>query len=119
MDFNSVQKRKLAFVLWTLFIAVVTLTPLPAGGPAAPATQVDKIAHFALFFIFAFLAARIRGARTWENYLLIIAAAVAYGGLIEYLQLYVPGRESDMLDIVADALGALSLCIMAPTVLKK
>jgi VanZ family protein len=34
--------------------------------------------------------------------------AVAHGGLLEWLQAHVPGREASLGDLIADAIGAVA-----------
>lgn len=61
----------------------------------------DKVGHFAAF---ALLAAMLTLAT--ERPLLAAALATLYGATDEVHQAFVPGRWSDPLDLLADALGA-------------
>ena len=61
----------------------------------------DKVGHFAAF---AWLAAMLTLAT--ERPLLAAALATLYGATDEVHQAFVPGRWSDPLDLLADALGA-------------
>lgn len=74
----------------------------------------DKLVHFTIYAIFAFLLIttfRIQGKYPklrHFGYLLGILVAVIYGGILEYLQLLVPGRSSDLQDIGANFAGSIA-----------
>lgn len=101
--------------LWAIGILVLTLMPgndVPAW-PWAEKVQLDKWVHAFLFgmqgvlLAMALLHLRPEGHR---NGLLVWATvlAIAYGGLIEVLQSVMgDGRTGDVLDLLADAVGAL------------
>ncbi len=101
--------------LWALGILVLTLMPasdVPAW-PWAERVQLDKWVHAFLFGVqgvllgLALIRMRPSGNRTG---LLVLATllAIAYGGLIEVLQsLLGDGRTGDVMDLLADAAGAL------------
>ena len=80
---------------------VIALVELPAA---------DKLGHAALFFVQAWLLHRAllaqRGAGRWALPV-VLAAAVAWGAITELAQRWVPGRDADVLDLVADVAGAL------------
>lgn len=82
-----------------LIIAVLTLSPLPAG-PQGVAGG-DKIGHI---LAFAAVAAPLawRYPRHW---VMVAVAASAYGGLIEIIQPLV-GRKMEFADLLADTAGA-------------
>jgi VanZ family protein len=83
-------------------------------GSAYPATGVpgaDKLVHVGLYGLLGALCARglrlgssLRGARAmW----LAAALAALYGMSDELHQRFVPGRNADWVDVIADAIGAL------------
>ena len=71
----------------------------------------DKIAHMAAFGILGFLLIRsfARGERrrSLGAGLLVILAVAAYGGLDEFHQMYVPGRDASLWDLAADITGGV------------
>ena len=97
---------RVAFAAWLIFIAILTLTPLPAGTPGP--YSIDKAVHFGLFFVFALLAFRLRKEPSWESYTIIILGALVYGTMIEFAQMFIPGRFFDVLDITAGVVGAFA-----------
>lgn len=106
-------RRALPFVLAGLALAAVSLATLwPSHEPPRPPTgYLDKVQHFGAWGFLAVagwplarrLGARRSPARRVTSLWLALAA---YGGLIELIQLGVPGRSCELLDLVADALGA-------------
>ncbi|MBS1546195.1 MAG: VanZ family protein [Bacteroidetes bacterium] len=102
-------------VLWALGILVLTLMPagdVPAW-PWAERVQLDKWVHAFLFGVQGvLLAAAFLQMRPGSHRigLLVMATvlAIAYGGAVEVLQsLMGDGRQGDVLDLLADAAGAL------------
>lgn len=78
----------------------------------------DKLNHFAAFMALAWaawLGFRIAALRQWISLL----GLVVYGAAIELLQLYVPGRSSEWLDLLADAIGIGVGAMMAAYLLRK
>lgn len=84
---------ELAAICWLAF------DPAP---PAAAATFGDKINHAAAFAVLAFSARlawpRGSAAAVW-------VALLAYGGFIEVVQTFIPGRSGEWADLAADAAG--------------
>lgn len=109
-------------VLWLLLILVATLTP----GDQLPSTPkiigFDKLAHFSLFAILAFLWCRVaigKGLKKLNlkkiitNYLVF---CFLFAILVEYLQRHIPGRSFDYADMAANiigiAIGTISFIIL-------
>ena len=101
-------------VLWApvlLYMAFIFyLSSMPE--PPLPSSVTDKQAHFSGYALLGLLVARAAagglGRRvTWAVALAAIALTVAYGVSDEYHQSFVPGRDSDIHDVYADAFGAV------------
>jgi VanZ family protein len=118
-----VKRALLAFLplgLWAA--AVLTLgaldfrdTPLPALPPGT-----DKVVHFIMYGIGGALAAwggrKAESRRAaWLGLGLVILTGIAD----ELHQGTVPGRHSDIMDVAADAAGALFLFVVADRLLKR
>ncbi|MEP0112903.1 VanZ family protein [Reichenbachiella sp.] len=76
-----------------------------------PIPHFDKIVHFGLFCVHSFLVSASVASKRWILIPLMLGLALA--GSTEMLQSYVPGRQSDWLDLLADvagtAIGLLSI----------
>lgn len=94
-----------AFFIVFLGASYFLLSPgdaLPSVGRGIP--QFDKVEHVATFAVLAFLARfAYRGHPAWG----VFVALVLYGSAVEVAQRNIPGRSAEVLDAVADAVGAL------------
>ncbi len=76
-------------------------------------TNFDKFVHFLLFLVFAILffisiaAVLFPGNAKYLPWIATAIISIGFGILIEFFQKYIPGRDPDILDVLADALGAL------------
>lgn len=111
-------KYQLPPLLWIFVIYVLSSIPkLPIllGVPKG----ADKIGHAILFFVLCWLSWR---AFLHQSYLPLMSRyallgafifTIVYGVLDEFHQRFVPGRTSDVYDVMADAGGALLFAVIA------
>lgn len=95
-------------MLWTLFILVGCLFP----GRELPHTSVpfaDKWTHFVMFGLFTFLWLLALDSISRARLVKVFVIATLYGAVVEILQglLAFLGRSAELMDAVADAVGAL------------
>lgn len=100
-------------VLWAVVIFGLHIMPTDRiPKPPSWSFSVDKVVHFFLFAGLSFLMLRYRHLKQgrWDGMMIfaIVVIASLYGGLMEAVQLAVPGREFNLVDLVADVLGALA-----------
>ncbi|BDQ02216.1 MAG: hypothetical protein KatS3mg036_0660 [Ignavibacterium sp.] len=100
------------------WITIFILTSLPSD--QLPSVEIgDKVNHFLAFFVLGFflnltLKYQTKYPSLKKNILLItIIIAAGYGLLDELHQLFVPGRSAEVLDWVADFVGAISGSLLA------
>jgi VanZ family protein len=93
-------------------IAWGELTPQPPH--LSGVLDWDKADHFIAYFGLASMAAMILGLR--PRLVAAIASVIFLSGALEILQAYT-GRDAELLDFVANSLGALSGTLMAVTIL--
>jgi VanZ family protein len=104
---------------WALGLLVVAvgylaLTPHP---PEGIDTGWDKLNHVLAFMALAFCAG-LSAPASLSARRLSMCGLLAYGALIEVLQLYVPGRSSEWGDLLADAIGIALGAAIAASVLQ-
>ena len=112
--FEYLEKRKVYLVYVPLiiyWIMLFTATSLPAANLPSVAIS-DKIKHFGAFFGLSVLLSLTLLYQNknllFKNHFLAAALVISsiYGLLDEIHQSFVPGRNSEFLDWVADSLGA-------------
>lgn len=96
-------------VLWAALI--FTLSSI-AGLPAPPGGLTDKHAHFVTYAVLCAclvwgLTDRAPARTTWPIAAAAVVLASLYGASDEWHQSFVPGRETSMRDLAADAAGAV------------
>jgi VanZ family protein len=121
----SVAVRRLACaalaVLWTgtIFWASSRATPFPSLPPSL--LSHDKLLHALAFAVLSALlvGAFARGAARVARTLAVAALlATVYGATDEWHQLHVPGRDAELGDLVADAVGAVAGALAAGVLLR-
>ncbi len=109
---------RIVFVLWTMII--ITLTSLPKlRTPAAGIIGFDKLAHFSVYLVFAFLYVKMYQKSTKQllKSLLLLALIIPFADEIH--QIPIPGREFSIYDVIADMLGfSIILLLAAKRILK-
>ena len=112
--FTAPERRVLWRALLALMLAVITWLALSPAPPKTLNTGGDKANHGLAFASLAFSAvwAFWQRPRQWP---MLVAALLAYGVGIEIAQSFLPPREADWHDVVADGVGiALGLLAAWP-----
>jgi VanZ family protein len=91
----------------SLVFAVALVAGMLTGTALALPHPVDKVAHFAAFSLLTLLLWRATDMPRFA-----LGVALAIGGLDEWRQAYLPGRESDAGDLLADAGGVLFTALL-------
>ena len=93
-------------MLLVLLLIVVSWLALMPKPPPTLDLGWDKLNHMAAFAALAFTAS-LGWPGSVRMRALVLGALLAYGGLIELVQMQVPGRSAEWADLVADAVGLL------------
>lgn len=100
------------------WLTILILTSLPSD--QVPSVEIgDKVNHFLAFFVLGFflnLALKYQNKYPLpkKNILLYTVIIAAFYGLLDELhQLFVPGRSAEVLDWIADFLGAITGSFLA------
>jgi len=124
--FDYLEKRKV-YLIYVPLILYWTMLFIATSLPAADLPSVaigDKIKHFGAFFGLSFLLSLTLLYQSkvllFKRYFLVAALIISsfYGLLDEIHQSFVPGRDSEFLDWVADSLGAAAGVIIVFYLLK-
>lgn len=100
------------YLFRTLTIGWMSLIFLLSSQSSLPTIRffsgTDLLAHAVFYGVLCVLLARSLApprVTTWKRALLLIILVTAYGFTDEYHQLFVPGRNASVLDVLADGLG--------------
>lgn len=107
-------KRWWKLLLWAGVALTLILALVPAP-PKALSTGWDKSDHLGAFGFLA-VVGRLAWGGGLRRYLLLLLCLVAFGGLIEILQMFVPHRQADWFDLLADTAGTLLGLLLAALV---
>ncbi len=95
----------LRFVSWLCIPTIAILSLVP--GEARPHTGFPgQIEHVLAYFLTALLLGVHQ--RTLASVAILALALCAYAGILETLQVWVPGRNAQLIDFAASSCGALS-----------
>jgi len=108
------QLQKAAALLW--FIVTTVLLVIPGNAlPKAPPIEIpffDKWVHVVLFGILSWLFCAF--AKSIPDKVKILVVVIIYGIAMEFVQKYlVINRSFDIVDIVADSIGAVLGVLLA------
>ncbi len=106
------QMNSRLYMFRALTVGWMLLIFLLSSQPDIPApdlfSQQDKMAHLLVFGMLGLLLAfslTPPAAASWRRVLLITALVTAYGVTDELHQYFVPGREANAWDVLADGVG--------------
>lgn len=102
--FTASEHRVLWRALLALLLAVITWLALSPAPPDSASTGWDKANHTLAFAALAFVSVWAVWQRP-RQWLLLVAALLAYGGFIEIAQSFVPSRSAEWNDVLADGVG--------------
>ena len=115
----ALTRSRTALHAWriTLLVLVVVVGWLALSPKPPPGVDLgwDKLNHACAFAALA--AAACFSLRCARGRPLVLLASLAYGGLIEIAQTYVPGRNGEWADLLADAVGTAIGALLACTLL--
>ncbi len=97
-------------IIYTCFVTYCSLSPVNSI-TIPDIDHVDKLFHCVLYAIFTLLAFRV--SRTKTIFYIFCIGIVAYSGLMEIGQSFIPNRSMSLYDIVANSIGVILICMIA------
>ena len=97
-------------IVFFVYAGIVAATSLyPGSGEGIE--HLDKVVHLLVYYVFAVFGYRMLTNK--QHYPYLCLGIIAYSGLIELGQSYIPGRDMSSLDMIANVLGiALGAMVM-------
>lgn len=109
---------KILLAIWMIIVLVLSTMPSSAVSKASflGIPNLDKIAHFVMYFIFALLASLAFKLTNWQIFFLVFC----YGLLMECVQHYfLTNRYFEIFDIIANIIGTIVGIMLIRNYLKK
>ena len=107
---NSVGVSRTLLVL--VVVAVLHLATTAHAYPMVSAVS-DKVNHMSAFFV---LTGLVRFAFPRRGWRFALAVLMGFGVLIEFIQYFLPYRESSGLDLMADLAGVVAYAVASALV---
>jgi len=114
---SAIFDHRFCRVLAGLWMALIFwLSSLPdVPGPELFSAQ-DKLEHFLVFGILGFLIAAALGpwksGLSWRGMAIVTIIVAGYGASDELHQMFVPGRNASLFDLLFDSLGGFSFVFL-------
>jgi VanZ family protein len=108
---QNLIRYQVPVIAWAIVIFISSSIPSESI-PNIKVPGFDKLVHFGIFFVFAALTHRaIKHQSSFpfiarHDIVFTIGFTALYGLLDEIHQVFVPGRNPSVMDLMADALGA-------------
>lgn len=97
-------------LLWTIIVTILSLISINSNiGSFIKIENKDKYVHFTFYFVFVILWSQFVKSKGLNSKakLMILLSAMGYGILMEICQeLFTKTRTADVLDVLANSLGA-------------
>jgi VanZ family protein len=105
-DLTVKYRQAIQIIFWVFVLSVFYFTLRPDHS-VHNGFPIDKIEHFAAYFVLGWLWSAGKGLRSWRGFLLAFALLTLMGGAIELLQsTHWIARQASWLDFIANAGGA-------------
>ena len=108
--------RKLIFCYYIFYVLIITYYSLTPEENIISENVWDKALHF---FTYLFLVILIKNVHTRLSYLSCLLICCNYSFIIECFQYYIPNRQLDVLDMLANLLGTLLGLIIYYLIIEK
>ncbi len=91
------------WIFWLSVLVVAVLASLPGESIRLPEILIfwDKAQHFLAFFMLALLGSLAFSSR----HVTLLVGLLLFGACIEVWQLFIPWRDADIFDFLADGVG--------------
>lgn len=104
MNWIKNNQSLITFSFSVILIGITFLSLLPPRSTIDLGNN-DKLSHFFAYSVLTFNALLIQRFKSFKIWLLL--SLTIYGGLMEFFQGFVPGREVSILDMAANSSGVL------------
>lgn len=102
------MRRWLPPLLWAGVILFGT--SLPQDAIPVSTSNIDKVLHFSIYTVFAFLVTRqiSEDVSRWRAVAIALLVIALFGAADEWHQRFIPGRSTELADWLADMAGGVA-----------
>lgn len=114
METNRLLVRWSLVAVWMVLIFILSAIPSLHSGLRED-FLLRKLAHmaeYAVLFVLLLRAIDVNNRLMWKHYCLAALLAVLYAFTDEWHQLYVPGREGSVRDVIIDSAGIVGALVV-------
>jgi len=108
--------RKLIICYYIIYVLIITYYSLTPEENIISENVWDKALHF---FTYLFLVILIKNVHTRLSYLTCVLICCNYSFIIECIQYFMPNRQFDFLDMLANLLGTILGVIIYYLIIEK
>ncbi len=108
--------RRLIIGFYVLYIFIITYFSLTSLEHKIPVNVWDKASHFTAHL---FLVMFVRRVHIKFSYLTCVITCFSYSFVIECIQYFIPNRQFELLDMLANLLGAILGVIIYYLIIEK
>ena len=101
---KTIQMIKLIICFYVLYVLIITFFSLTPIEHNISEGIWDKASHFTVYL---FLVMIVRRVHIRLSYLTCVITCFSYSFVIECIQYYIPNRQFEILDMLANLLGAI------------
>ena len=118
------MKYQFPALFWALIIYFASSVP-STKLPNLEILHYDKLIHAGIFFIFGLLVYRALEPRdkeitfNWRRAFIVIACVIMYGASDEFHQGFTSGRQKNIRDLAADAIGGICSVLLMYIISKR
>lgn len=109
MPFQNLNYKVYRVLTLLYGLLILGLSSIPSTSfPDLSIWTMDKLIHFAEYSILGFLFLMGFPVKKGNFIAILFLSGIAFGAFDEYYQSYIPGREMDFKDWLADSIGFIS-----------
>ncbi len=108
--------RKLISGFYLLYVLIITYLSLTPIEHKISESIWDKAAHFTAYLLLVMFAKRVH---IRLSYLMCVITCFSYSFAIECIQYFIPDRQFDILDMLANLLGAILGAVLYYLIMEK
>lgn len=118
------EKNRIASIIVVILITIEIFffSSLPGVSGAGGNPWIARAYHFIVFFLFSFfllIAIKGTGKIKTKYILIVLVISILHALSDEFHQLFVPGRDANIADILTDTLGIVSSIVIYFYLVKK